>query len=481
MNLGSDQGLDALLKDWPGPVGAGDEESAWEARAEGVVKAALAAKGESESVLDALTGPPGLAREPGEPGESMSIPAGPASIGPASLGGERKRSSLKDIAARAAAGSTSRSSAPGASGPASLPPLASGDRASSPGRASSPPVSARPSAAPSRPVEAGKEDSGVINLNAVNASATPAEVAAAAAAKPGQAGLYDDAPASSTSSIADESTFASAVNPSEKIPHSKVPQIAVVAAPKNDNNTGRYAGIAIAVLGIAAAFAILARKPAQAPVATNDHAVTAVATQAPAPVAAPTTPAATAAPTATAVAVSQLESTDDAKPGAPKRPAVTSGSPGAAPPVAGPIAAPAKDDATAAAKATAAPNGKPGDLQQEMAKAVGPIDKANQDAPPVEPAAGGPRNQNVPEQPSQGSVQAAIGTVMGSAKGCVSGADDVTRASITFSSAGAVSSVSVQGWAAAHGQSGCVQGALKGAKVGPFSKPSYVVSVTIRP
>ena len=98
-----------------------------------------------------------------------------------------------------------------------------------------------------------------------------------------------------------------------------------------------------------------------------------------------------------------------------------------------------------------------------------------------EPAAGNAKTQNIPEQPSQGSVQAAVGTVMGGAKGCVAGADDVSRANVTFSSGGAVTSVSVTGWAAAHGKSSCVQAALKGAKVGAFSKPSYTVGVTIRP
>jgi hypothetical protein len=147
--------------------------------------------------------------------------------------------------------------------------------------------------------------------------------------------------------------------------------------------------------------------------------------------------------------------------------------------------APAKDEpktpptgGTAAAAAAAA--GKPGDLQEEMARAAGPIQKSSEAAAP-EPAANTPRNQNIPEQPSQGSVQAAIGAVSGGAKACVAGADDVSRASVTFSSQGNVTSVSVSGWAAAHGKSACIQAALKGAKVGQFSKPSFVVSVPIRP
>jgi hypothetical protein len=90
-------------------------------------------------------------------------------------------------------------------------------------------------------------------------------------------------------------------------------------------------------------------------------------------------------------------------------------------------------------------------------------------------------NSSVPEQPSQGAALAAIGSVMGSAKACVGGADAVSRAQVTFSSNGQVSSVSVSGWAADNGKAECVKRALKGAKVGPFSKPSFTVGIPIRP
>ena len=150
-----------------------------------------------------------------------------------------------------------------------------------------------------------------------------------------------------------------------------------------------------------------------------------------------------------------------------------------APPVAGPdpkaapTAAPGKPPEKG-------PDGKPGDLAGAMEKAVGPTDKPGEGATP-EPASGSKGSSSVPEQPPQGSVSAAVGAVMGSAKACVAGADDVTRATITFGSSGAATSVSVTGWASAHGATGCVTSALKAAKVGPFSKPSYSVGVTIRP
>lgn len=101
--------------------------------------------------------------------------------------------------------------------------------------------------------------------------------------------------------------------------------------------------------------------------------------------------------------------------------------------------------------------------------------------PGAEPASEDVRPKNVPDQPAQGAVTSAVGGVMGGARACVSGADDVSRATITFGSSGAVQSVSVSGWAAGKPAASCIQGALKGANVGPFSKPTFAFGVTIRP
>jgi hypothetical protein len=138
-------------------------------------------------------------------------------------------------------------------------------------------------------------------------------------------------------------------------------------------------------------------------------------------------------------------------------------------------------DVRGAAPAKAAPKGGPvGTLDEEMKKAVGGGDlpSAPQDDG-SKPAAGG--GANLPEQPSQGNAQAAIRAVMGGAKACVAGAAEPTTASVTFSSSGAVQSVSVGGWAAANGKGGCVKSALQGARVAPFAKPTFTVPVTVRP
>ncbi|MCK6586043.1 MAG: hypothetical protein L6Q76_00505 [Polyangiaceae bacterium] len=117
-----------------------------------------------------------------------------------------------------------------------------------------------------------------------------------------------------------------------------------------------------------------------------------------------------------------------------------------------------------------------------MAAAVGA--DANKGAAPTaenaEPAAGS-RNQSIPEQPSQGQVNAAIRGVMPSVKACVAGADDVSRATVTFGSNGSVKSVSVSGWAASHGATGCIKAALQGANVGPFAKSTFTTGFPIRP
>jgi hypothetical protein len=485
MNLdGKD--LDGLLKNWRSPMpgkakGAADrlgsasagtglneqeeEERNWDERADAIVKAALAAKPSSADVLGGLLAEPPLAAEPGE---AAARPGDGAQVIPISAAGEkkmaqekepgdpptsvanpaeRKRTSLKEIAARASQSGVGRPSSPGVapSAPATVTPLP------------------RPAAATPlpRPVEAAKDDSGVINLNVVRATATAQQVAAAEKAKPASAGLFED-----------DKTVESADNPAAQPRPTKTTKVAVVEAKKS--NTAAFAGVAIAALGIAAAFAIVMKQPAAPPQSA--------AMAESKPVAAATA-AATAPPpaaTATAISVADLAPAASASPdsaaakGVAAAPAGASGAASAAT-----AAATATADGRLAAKA---PTDKPGDLASEMAKRVGAVNdpKGAPEGATPEPAAGA-KNQNIPEQPSQGSVQSAVGAVIGGAKGCVAGATDISRAQVTFSSNGTVSNVSVTGWAAANGKDGCIKAALKGAKVGAFSKPTFTVPVSIRP
>jgi hypothetical protein len=482
--------LDDLLRTWAAPapraekgVIKNDDGGHWEEWAEAIVKAATSAGSPADTrALDALTEAPTLAPELGEPGDVLKVSAGsgeikmsqenepsatpsgevtspPTSVAPppGASSPERKRSSLKAFAERASVR------------PVTMPPVSTPAPVSSPsGGATVTPLPgprlSRPSIAPaSRPVEASADDSGVVNLNIVNETATAAQVAAAAKAKPGQADLFeDDKPAP----VAEAKVASNVVSITT----------AKAAEPKKSNN-GAIAGVVIALLGVAAAFGIMKSqsKPEQAPVVSENKPV--MAEPKPAQTAAPAAPAPSAVAVVDPAATAAPAETDTPKVAvAPTGGALPSGLPtvAAKDPAAEKLAAntpPAKD----------APAGKPGDLASEMAKAVGANDANKPKEGTPEPAAANPKAQNIPEQPSQGSVQAAIGSVMGGAKGCVAGADDVSRAQVTFASGGNVSSVSVTGWAAAHGKSGCVQGALKGAKVGPFSKPSFTVGVTIRP
>ena len=441
MNLGSKEDLDALLQRWPatppkGVTASGDEERGWDERADAIVRAATAAKrdGTTKAEGEDLFAAPSLAPEVGEEAAitaagdkkmsqenetgdsstSKSIPAAPS---------QPKRPSLKEIAARASQ-SGARMSQPGTA-PPSIP---------APARLST------PTPLP-RPLEASKEDSGVINLQVVQSTATAQQRADAEKAKPAQAGLFED-----------EKPAESAVESTQIPPTLPVPEkpATVTAIQSKKSNAGVIGGVAIAVLGLAAAFAIVSRKPDTPPPA----AAATQAEKAPEPVktAAPVPAPVTAAPTAVASAEPTPSASVDSKPAdAPKAPVAVGGPLPSAPSTA---AAAPSGDAKVAAK-TPTPSGKPGDLQSEMAKAVGQQEgaKADQGGPAPEPAAAGPKNQNIPEQPSQGAVAAAFGPVMGGAKSCVAGADDVSRASVTFSSSGAVTSVSVSGWAAANGTS----------------------------
>ncbi|MFO0759023.1 MAG: hypothetical protein U0359_21200 [Byssovorax sp.] len=508
------QNLDDLLRAWPAPAlraeaAQRDEKSVinadggghWDTWAEAIVKAATSAgPPRDEAALAALTEAPPLPAEAGEPGGAgdlvtKAISAGTGEIKmsqenepgpiateepsspqasappPATSAPERKRSSLKAFAEKASVR------------PATMPPVST--PAPAPVAVSTPAPSAatvtplpgarlsRPGPAPvSRPVEAGADDSGVVNLNIVKETATAQQIAAAEKAKPGQADLFeDDKPAEKAEGKPAEAVGAAGA---------KVIPITAAKPAEPKKGGGATAGIVIALLGVAAAFAIwkMQAKPAEAPpVVSESKPMVVEPKQQPAAVTAAPTSVAAVEPTATVAATAEPDKAD-----APKVASTATGGP--LPSGAATVAAkdPAADKLAAnTPPAKDAPPGKPGDLASEMAKAVGGGDTNKPKDGTPEPAAANPKNQNIPEQPSQGSVQSAIGAVMGGAKACVAGADDVSRANVTFGSAGAVSSVSVTGWASAHGKSGCVQAALKAAKVGPFSKPSFTVGVTIRP
>jgi hypothetical protein len=311
----------------------------------------------------------------------------------------------------------------------------------------------------SRPPEASDSDSGIVDLNAVRekAQSMPEVVPAPAA----------------SSSIFDDDKDAGKPGPSVA---PKAPKKAAVE--KKSSVLPLVGGVGVAVLAMAAAFVLVNRANLSAP-----PPAAAVAANAPAAASAAAPMEARAAATVEAQpAASGLPVAVDNKADDTGRAKVASAG-GAAPGKAA-AADDSPDKGTAAAKAAAAPPaaaaGAPAtDLGSAMAGAVGnSADKAAA-APKDGPA--GPAPGSVPESPSQGAIQGALGAVMGSARACVSGMDEASKANVTFSNDGKVSSVSVSGPAASKPAGGCIKAALMKARVGPFTRPSYSVGVTVRP
>lgn len=485
MNLTGKFDLDGLLRDWPAPD-PGDE-AAWEERAARITQAAIARSSAGEASLNAVLAAPSLEPEQGEPGEqsarSQVRHAGETKMSddhdegrPSGAEGRssmpsgapsKKRMSLKEMAERASqSGAQGRNSVTATP----LPGRASVSSIATPvPPAIATPVPPRPgSMPPGRPGEATKEDSGLINLKAVT-EPPPEQKAAAASAQPGPTDLV----------------FENAGSREDDEAKTQRKPAGVTALPqKKKSGGGLIAGVAIAVVGVAASVAIMQmRKPAQEPVAATqaeqakpEGKTEQAAPNLPMPPVKAEQPGVDpsqlpeAKPTeGGAVAQAPAGGAGAAAPAATTEPAATAGGAVAQAPAAG-----------GAGKAPAAP-AKPGDLNSAMQQAVGDQGAQSGATEAPEPAAGKPLNQNVPEQPSQGAAQAAVRSALPAAKACVAGADDVSRAQVTFSSSGAVSGVSVSGWAASHGATGCIKSAFQGVNVGPFSKPSYTVGVPIRP
>lgn len=462
-------GLDALLGRWPAQDPQEKGGKSWEERAEAIVSASLALKDNGSSeVVTALLAPPQLPAEPGEEKSgSFQFDDGAAERDERvhrpqpQRGGEAqpmssdqpKRPSLKELAARAsqtgAAKSTSTPLPPSVH--SSAPPPA---HSSAPPPATVTPIAIAKAKA-ARTSDPGREDSGVLKL--ADMQAKEAEKAEAAA-------------------VAAEAALASVATKRADTPQ-PAPVIALPAAAKREkSSTGLWAGVTIAVVGMAAAFAVYkSQKPAQTPTAATVQAPAASQTEAPVAVEAPK-PEVSAQPAPVASADPAPVTSGAPKPEVAKA-ADDKGAESAPPPA----TAVANNDAKPATPDKPELKGSVvGTLDDEMKKAVGQngdLPKAPQDDGATPALAG----SSLPEQPSQGNAQAAIRAVMGGAKACVAGASDPTSASVTFGSSGAVQGVNVTGWAAENGKAACVKSALQGAKVSPFAKPSFTVPVTVRP
>lgn len=238
---------------------------------------------------------------------------------------------------------------------------------------------------------------------------------------------------------------------------------ASVSARSSRERGNMWFGIAFGVLGMAAAgvmYIAAARQPADSTPALTEAATLAAA---PLPAPAKPEPPTAAAPTPEPAAASDVlkveevplaEAVDAAGTALPKDRAAgaRAGARAAAVPV--PAAAP---DAEQPAAVT--PPAGPSEPGMVMADSHGTL----------------------PDHPSTGAVQAAVGTVMGAARACVAGQSAASRATLNFGSDGRVQSVAVSGPAQATSAEPCLQSALSGARVQPFARAGYSVTLTVRP
>jgi hypothetical protein len=91
------------------------------------------------------------------------------------------------------------------------------------------------------------------------------------------------------------------------------------------------------------------------------------------------------------------------------------------------------------------------------------------------------RDSGSADRPSAGAAQAAVGSVLGAARSCIAGHPRPSSATIVFGSNGEVSQVAVGGEAAGTPAAGCIESALKKARVQPFAAPTFSLAVTVRP
>ena len=429
-----DRKLDGWLADWPVPERSDREWEEFGSKLDERLSGLTIGHGD-----DAWLQPP-LPDQPGE-GDREKLLAGGVSM--SERNSERPpKKSLKDFAQRVSAIPTADTkSAPISSMGTPIP--SSGPRASSPSlRASVERIS--------HPPEARDSDSGIVDLNAVRAKDEPDS-----GAQPAETGLFDG--------------------------ETKAP--APAPAAKKTSMAPVVGGGIVAVLALAAATVLVVR--------TSEKSAPNHLESTPAVASVAATPAAehaglasprSASNTDQELSVERLGVAESSGESAEGQPFGANAAPGRA---GGSAAADkAKTEASVADKDgkkedSPATPADTKDLAGAMATAVGAHESKKDDGKKSSTSSVDPGS--LPETPSQGAVQGAMGSVRDAARACVAGQTESSRATITFGSSGSVSSVSVSGGAAGTPAAGCIQAALKRARVGPFKKDSFTVSMTIRP
>lgn len=507
--------LDALLREWPAVEDSpGKTEMDWEKQAQAIdERVRSGAPGSSGSYVsdENLLAEP-LGQIEGEGHNSAAVPnrgktaetrvsKGETMTMPADR--ERDRRSLQDLA-KLASGPLS--------GPLSMTPP--------PPSVQAPHSSASAPSGVQRAGEASKDDSGLIDL-AMASQADPQAAVRAQSTPLANAGLFDDEPASiRPGPVSGAPVVAAPVSqqlqqpvpsmpplsagPMSQVPASLAPisQAPLSSVPATQSSAvqssaqtavapkkGKGVVIALVFGGLVAAGAIAAgglfyvkhkAEVAAQQLALNTPTVAPVVA-APPPDVKPAEAAPAPAPEPSLDPNALPTATPDSKLAAAPKAVAKGGAPAPVAKAEKP-AAPTKDEAAklSAKDLPTAPTGPEGDLGRAMGQAVGA------DGKPVAatPAAGanGPQFAagTVPQKPSQGAVTGAIGAVLSGARACLGPDDPVSRATITFVSAGTVQSVNVSGGAAGKPAEACIKSALSKAKVAPFAEATYTAPITIR-
>jgi hypothetical protein len=247
---------------------------------------------------------------------------------------------------------------------------------------------------------------------------------------------------------------------------------------RSGDQRGVWIGVGIAAIGLAAGFGLYLTAERDKTIIVNGAPAVGAAPQAPAPQPASATPREATGKVSDPVVDGPRGVSLDALEREAAAPAGSARAAGAG------TAAPGGRLATAPG-ATAGAGVKPERVILEEDGMRAPVPSAQLAARPqgsavLRPAELG-RDAGSADRPSAGAAQAAVGAVLGAARSCIAGHPRPSSATIVFGSSGEVSQVSVGGDAAGTAAGGCIESALRKARVQPFAAPTFSLAVTVRP
>lgn len=120
-------------------------------------------------------------------------------------------------------------------------------------------------------------------------------------------------------------------------------------------------------------------------------------------------------------------------------------------------------------------------LQVLMRRAVGVPSSASAASAPSSFSSLEESTGSAPLKPVLGAVQGAVGTALPAARACLGPDNPIARATLTFQSDGSVENVAVAGDSTAKQAEACIRKALLAARLPPFRAPTFTWTATVRP